>query len=135
MAQAGGVILARIAFLETEFDPLYAALFRIVAGVIFLGILGGFQGKLGAWLQGFWNVRARIILVLAAFAGTYLGIWFQQISVKFVSAGIAQTLSSTSPIFILLLAPVLKESVTPRAGLGATLAVGGIALVFLTPRY
>ncbi|AFY62305.1 DMT family transporter [Synechococcus sp. PCC 6312] len=154
IAQAGGVALARVAFLETEFDPLYAALLRILAGVIFLVALGGFQGKLGDWLQGFWqlkrsfvkgrepsptisgyelNIKACLILVLAALAGTYLGIWLQQISLKFVSAGIAQTLSSTSPLFILLLAPFLKEPVTLRAGLGATLAVGGIALVFLTP--
>lgn len=134
LAQAGGVILARVAFLQTEFDPLYAALLRIIAGVIFLVGLGKIQGKIGEWLKGCWNVRASLILVLAAFAGTYLGIWLQQISVKFVSAGIAQTLSSTSPLFILLLAPVLKERITIRAGLGATLAVAGIALVFLTPR-
>ncbi|MDS3859393.1 DMT family transporter [Thermosynechococcaceae cyanobacterium BACA0444] len=154
LAQAGGVILARMAFLDTEFDPLYAALLRIFAGVLFLVILGGSQGKLGAWLEGFWqlkggarrgndpaanmpsyalNLQACMILVLAALAGTYLGIWLQQISLKFVSAGIAQTLSSTSPLFILLLAPILKEPITIRAGLGAILAVGGIALVFLNP--
>ncbi len=72
-------------------------------------------------------------LLLATFLGTFLGIWFQVAGLRYTaSAGVASTLSSTSPLFVLPLAFfVLHESLSLRAILGALLAVVGVALLFL----
>jgi drug/metabolite transporter (DMT)-like permease len=70
------------------------------------------------------------LLVLAAFMGTFLGIWLQQLSLKYAVAGIAQTLSSTSPLFVLPIAILLGEQVSPRAWFGVLVTLAGIAILF-----
>jgi drug/metabolite transporter (DMT)-like permease len=62
--------------------------------------------------------------------GTYLGIWLQQISLKYTDAGIAQTLFATSPLFALPMSIWLGERVSPRAALGACVALAGVGLLF-----
>ncbi len=63
--------------------------------------------------------------------GPVLGIWLSMIAVKYTQAGIAATLTSTMPVLILpLVMLVHKEKVSPRAALGAALAVAGVALIF-----
>jgi drug/metabolite transporter (DMT)-like permease len=69
-------------------------------------------------------------LVFAITIGTYLAIWLQQVALKLTSAGIMQTLFSTSPLFVLPLAAALGERVSPRAVLGASVALAGIGLLF-----
>ncbi|MEO1337051.1 MAG: EamA family transporter, partial [Myxococcota bacterium] len=71
-------------------------------------------------------------VVFATFLGTYLGIWLLMISLQLTLTGIAATLSSTSPIFILPIARFwMKEPVSPRAIIGATIAVAGIAILVI----
>ncbi len=63
--------------------------------------------------------------------GPVLGVWLSMIAVKYTQAGIAATLTSTMPVLILpLVVLVHKEKVSPRAALGAALAVAGVALIF-----
>jgi len=69
------------------------------------------------------------MLVLAAFLGTYLAIWLQQVAFKFTPAGIAQALLATSPLFVLPIAVMLGDRVTGRAVLGVLVAIGGIWLL------
>ncbi len=67
-----------------------------------------------------------------AFFGPFLGVTLSLVAVKFTSAGIAQTLMSLTPVFILLPAAVIfKERVTLREIVGAFVAVGGVALFFI----
>ena len=68
--------------------------------------------------------------MVAVFIGTYLGIWLQQVSLKYSAAGIAQTLFMTSPLFVLPLAAIQGERISWRAICGAIIAVGGIVLLF-----
>jgi drug/metabolite transporter (DMT)-like permease len=50
-------------------------------------------------------------------------------SLKFAPAGIAQTLSATSPLFAIALARLMGERVTARATLGAIVALFGVTLL------
>jgi drug/metabolite transporter (DMT)-like permease len=52
------------------------------------------------------------------------------VALRFTSAGIAQTLFSTSPLFVLPLAAWSGEWVSARAVLGAVVALVGVALLF-----
>jgi len=56
--------------------------------------------------------------------------WLQQVSISLAPAGIVQTLLSASPLFILPIAALQGQKITPRAVLGALLALGGVALLF-----
>ncbi|MFO7089320.1 EamA family transporter, partial [Arthrospira platensis PCC 7345] len=55
----------------------------------------------------------------------------QQTALKFTAAGIAQTLTSTSPLFVLPIAIAMGDRVSWRAILGALVAIFGVAMLFL----
>ncbi len=129
LAQAVGAILSRAALMATEVDPLWSALLRLLAGVLALGLWGLLRQQLRHWLKGLHTVRIWGTLILAAFGGTYLGIWLQQVALKYTTAGIAQTLAATSPLFILPITTIMGERISMRAFLGASLAVVGIAVL------
>jgi len=131
IAQAVGAVLSRSALTDFNLDPLWSTQIRLLAGtasLIPLVLSQRHQLKLPS-LQ--WSWRLVGIIFITAFASTYLGIWLQQISLKFTATGVAQTLSSTSPLFVLPIAAFLKEKITPRAVIGVLIALSGIALLFL----
>ena len=70
------------------------------------------------------------IIAITAFFSTYLGIFLQQISLKFTAAGIAQTLGATSPLFVLPFAIWTGDKVSLRAFLGVLIALAGVWLLF-----
>lgn len=122
-----GGILARAALASTSISPLWAALLRISAGVISLLPL------LLAQKSNFvYKPTLRVFggISLAAFMGTYLGIWLQQTAIKFTEVGIALTLTNTSPLFILPISAFSGEKLSIRGILGAGIAIFGIATIF-----
>lgn len=69
-----------------------------------------------------------------AVVGPYLGVWMSLVAADRAPLGIAQTLCSLAPIFILPVLVVLyRERVSPRAWIGAVIAVAGCAVLFLVP--
>lgn len=130
-AQASGAVLSRSALADTTVSPLWSSLIRLTAGVI--ALLIWLIGRQYSW-QDLQPLRARkflLILALASFAGTYLGIWLQQTALKYTATGIAQALVATSPLFIIPIAVLTGERVSLRAILGAVVALAGIWLLFL----
>jgi drug/metabolite transporter (DMT)-like permease len=154
--QAAGAVLSRAALADTAVDPLWSSLLRLSAGLAFMAVLAVLQPKrLGeyqpvepqlkelteelpeAWPSN-WQIRWQNSLTalrqppllggvaLAALLGTYLGIWLQQVALKYTAAGIAQALLATSPLFVLPMAAVLGDRVSFRATLGAAIALGGV---------
>lgn len=153
IAQSVGAVLSRLALLNSQISPLESSLIRIIAGVAIALILtvefgypqappiiGGepmtqislisAQRKLFKTMSTF-SLRTYGIIFLAAFGGTYLGIWLQQTSLKYAATGIAQTLLATSPLFVIPFALMLQEKVTFRSFLGVIIALAGISLLFI----
>lgn len=138
VAQAGGAVMSRIALLDSDTSPLASSLIRIGAGVViaiaisFLPAFTNeriFQQKLLSFRL---PPRTLGIVALAAVGSTYLGIWLQQISLKYTSTGIAQTLLATSPLFVIPLSMIMGEKVSLRAIFGVCVAVMGISLLFIS---
>jgi len=129
LGQASGAVMSRGVLANTDIDPLWSGLLRIAAGGIILVILVGSRGQVGAKLRPLRSRQILPMLVLAAFLGTYLAIWLQQVAFKFTPAGIAQALLATSPLFVLPIAVMLGDRVTGRAVLGVLVAIGGIWLL------
>ncbi|AFZ04765.1 protein of unknown function DUF6 transmembrane [Oscillatoria nigro-viridis PCC 7112] len=127
IANAAGAILSRAAFTQIDIDPLWTVALRLSGG---MAVMLCFLKPTN--LDSFQQLKAPKLLgaiILAAFLGTYLGIFLQQISLKYAPAAIAQALISTSPLFILPLAVLAGEKVSIRAVLGVVGAIGGIALL------
>jgi drug/metabolite transporter (DMT)-like permease len=131
LAQAGGAVLSRAALAQTDIEPVWGALVRLSAGVLALLLWAWLMRKpLDGLLKPLQSRRVLGTIVVTAFASTYLGIWLSQISLKFAPAGIAQTLISTSPLFVLPLAVWAGDRVSLRAILGVLVALAGVGILF-----
>ncbi|MBF2027634.1 MAG: DMT family transporter [Oscillatoriales cyanobacterium C42_A2020_001] len=131
IAQAGGAVLSRAALIGTDISPLWSTFVRLAAGILILLIWLVFQQRTVQELKPLRSWRLLGVIAATAFASTYLGIWLQQLSLKYAPTGIAQALSATSPIFVIPIAAIaLQERVSLQAILGASLALGGVWLLF-----
>jgi drug/metabolite transporter (DMT)-like permease len=73
-----------------------------------------------------------LLAFAGAFFGPFLGMWMSLEALDRVPLAVAQTLISLPPILILPLSRLVHiEHISGRAVLGALLAVGGVALLFL----
>ena len=132
-SQAAGAVMSRWALTQTSITALQSAILRLFAGIVFLLIWAAIRRvKLGQWIKSSAPNRGLYALILlAVIIGAYLPLWLQQISFKFTAVGIAQTLLSTSPLFVIPITAIQKEKVSLRAVLGVVIALSGVALLFL----
>lgn len=142
--QAGGLLLSKMGmghgFLppEERLDPQAATLVRMFfAGFGMLPILAirfhrdRLRRLTGLRPQRIGSPRTGLILMACGtVVGPFLGVWMSLITSDLSKLGIAQTLMSLAPLFILPLVMVIhKEKVSARAAFGVLLALGGSALL------
>lgn len=131
LGQAIGSVLSRAALADTTVDPLWSSLLRLVAGLVCIGGLFLWRRRSQPLIpKQTFSVRLLGGVAIAAFFGTYLAIWLQQVALKYSPAGIAQSLLATSPIMVLPMALVIGERITLRAVYGAIVALVGVWLLF-----
>lgn len=126
LGQASGAVLSRAALAGSETSPLWSTLLRLIAGVVVILVLILWRRhpvRSQAFVR---SPRLLGIIAITAFFSTYLAIWLQQVSLKFAATGIAQALSSTSPLFILPIAAATGEKISLRAVLGVCVALVGV---------
>ncbi len=76
--------------------------------------------------------RAAVFMVGGAFAGPFLGVTLSLTALKFTQAGIAASITAIYPILTLILSSRFHgERITARIMVGAFVAVGGVAVLFL----
>jgi drug/metabolite transporter (DMT)-like permease len=132
ISQAVGAVMSRLALLQSQISPLASTLIRLVGGtsIVFILLLlsatSASNSDRPRWQLSPPSIGA---VAVAAFGSTYLGIWLQQIALKFSPTGIAQTLLATSPLFILPLAALMGEKISLRAIGGVLIAISGILVL------
>ena len=133
VGQAVGLIFAKNAFNESDINGFLAAFIRISSSVIFMYPLFVFITKIKNPFSIFRNNKVALTYTLiGSVIGPFFGITFSLISVAHTKVGIASTLMSTVPIIMLPLVKLYyKEKLTWIAIIGAFLAVGGVAMLFL----
>ncbi|GAB4289559.1 MAG: DMT family transporter [Myxococcota bacterium] len=128
--QAGGLVFSKMG-LETV-NALTGTLIRMITSVV---VLFAFVVAFRKWdviKRVFANKEGAAFAVGGAFFGPFLGVTMSLLAVKYTKASVAMTLLSTTPITILPFAILInKERVSPRAALGAFVAVLGVTLLFL----
>ncbi|MCY7278049.1 MAG: DMT family transporter [Phormidesmis sp. CAN_BIN44] len=130
LGQSIGAVLSRAALSGTEIDPLWSTLIRLVGGTIVLAIWVAVRQSPSEMLKPVQSRRLFTVVAGTAFISTYLGIWLQQISLKYAATGVAQALTNTSPLFILPIALWMGEKVSLRAILGVAITLTGVWLLF-----
>lgn len=131
LSQSVALVLSRVALTRTSVDSLQSTILRLAAAVVVLAVWSLLRRK-PLLSRTVFQAQPHLWATLAAatFIGTYLAMWLQQVSISLAPAGIVQTLLSASPLFILSIAALQGQKITPRAVLGALLALGGVALLF-----
>jgi drug/metabolite transporter (DMT)-like permease len=131
LGQAIGVVMTRSVLTQTNLTTLQSTIVRLapamVALIIVIRILE--RGSEKSIKPGFDKKMFGMVL-LSSIIGAYICLWLQQITIENLPAGIAQTMLSTSPIFILPMAAFRGEKNSIRAIIGAVLAIVGITLIF-----
>ncbi len=120
-------------------DPQAATLIRMFfagIGVVPILVLWRLRARrLAAAGHAPWRIGTRkagiAFVVLGTVFGPVLGVWMSLVAADATAVGIAQTLLSLTPIFILPYAALVeREHVSVRAIAGAVVAVAGVALLF-----
>ncbi|MEJ5286518.1 MAG: hypothetical protein CH6_2089 [Candidatus Kapaibacterium sp.] len=133
LGQAGGLILTKYAFKINDIHPLSATFYRIFPAFLMLTMIGIFSKRInGDFFKNLANGKTLGLLVLGSIIGPYLGITFSFIAVTHINVGIAATIMSLQPIFMLPISRYIqKERFSIQSVIGAFLAVIGIAMLFL----
>lgn len=128
IGQALGMVFAKKGI--GSYDPIAAGQIRILAGIVGFSILFTAVGWWGKTKEGLRDTTALGYASIGALLGPVTGVSLSLIAVQLTATGIAATLMSTTPV---LLIPVVvlsrQEKVSARAGLGALIAVIGVALL------
>jgi len=88
------------------------------------------KGAGGGTNASAWRVGI-LFSLCGAVTGPYLGVWLSLIACDRAPLGVAQTLLTLSPVFILPATAIMhRERISLRTAIGALVAVGGAAVLF-----
>lgn len=129
LGQAVGLVLSKRGMVG--YEPLGGAQVRMIVGLVcFVALVAAVR----AWPRMRAALRDRTGLGYAAIGaavGPFLGVSLALFALQHTAAGVAASLLSTSPIFVIPLARWFEgERAGLRGALGAALAVAGVALLF-----
>ena len=128
--QALGNVLTKLG--GGEITALEISVVRLAFGILGLTMVLAATRRLMETVEPLRHRKTAILVVVATFLGTFMGIWLMNAGLRYTYTGIASTLASTSPIFILPLAYFIEgEELSLRSIVGAVIAVAGVAVLFL----
>ena len=132
IGQATGLVLAKNGLGE-GFSPISANLIRIIAATIVLWGFTFFQHKIKETFYVLQKDPKGVLYIIAgAFSGPFLGVSLSLFAIQRVEVGVASTLTSLPPIFLLPISYFLfKEHFGWGAVVGTLLAMLGVAALFL----
>lgn len=129
--QAIGLVLAKRG-MGTTFDPMSATLIRMIAASLAIWMVAAARGEIIQTVKQLGDTKATRALMGAAFLGPTIGVWMSLVAVQHTKAGIAAAIMATYPVIIIPATMIVhKEHPTWRSVVGAVVAVGGVAMLFL----
>jgi drug/metabolite transporter (DMT)-like permease len=132
VAQAVGVILAKEG-LKSGIPPISANVIRMTSAMIALWALTLLrQQTRQTFAQVGKQPRAVLLIFCGAIFGPFLGVSLSLYSLQRADAGVASTLSSLAPIFLMPVSYIVfKERYSWTVILGTIMALAGVTLLFL----
>lgn len=111
---------------------LSATYIRILWGTGAIWVVSLNRGRLKESLGSFKDGRFMTYTMIGTTVGPFLGVWASYLAIEYVEIGIASTLMSLAPIFLIPISFfVFKERPTFRSIIGTAVAIGGVAMIFL----
>jgi drug/metabolite transporter (DMT)-like permease len=135
MGQGFGVVLSKKGMyvgVNVAMNPVSAALIRMLLTGLFVWACAVFVRKLPEVQKAAGNREGIKYTAAGALVGPFLGMTLSMVAVANAPAGVAQTLMSLMPVFIIpVIWIIYRERTSWRGVLGAVVAVVGVALLFL----
>ncbi len=140
-SQGFGVVLAKQGMIggAEEVAPISAQVVRMLAGLLALllawSLFGPRRWMVGARRSGPLRLDRRgwTGMLGGTLLGPVVGVWLSLISVRLLEAGVASTLMAMTPVLVLPFSRWIdRERIGLRAGLGAAIAVAGVAVLALS---
>jgi drug/metabolite transporter (DMT)-like permease len=130
--QATGYVFSKQG-MAGDFSPFLGNGIRMLAAAVALGLMVVFQREVGKNIETLKaNPSAIKQLAIAALIGPVLGVSSSLLAVQHAEVGVASTLTSLSPIFMLPVSHfIFKEKLGWQAIIGTLLAMAGVAILFL----
>ncbi|MCP4704241.1 MAG: DMT family transporter [candidate division Zixibacteria bacterium] len=129
--QAIGLVLAKSG-MSDGIDPLPATFIRMITATAAIWLFSLFKGDIKKTITKLKDSRALWWALGGTICGPFLGVWLSLVAVNNTEAGIAAAIMATAPVLVIpLVIIVYKEKVSIRAFIGAIIAAGGVALLFL----
>lgn len=130
LGQAMGLVLSRYG--APTYDPFGATQIRALAGIIGFALLVTLRREWGSVARAARDSIALRHTARGAFFGPFLGVSLGLYAAQRTGTGVAATMAATVPVLLIPVTIVLfHDRVTIRETLGACIAVGGVALLFL----
>ena len=113
-------------------NPLSVSFVRMIMGALFIWMCVVVMRRLPEVRKALKSKRGMGQTAAGAFIGPFVGVTLSMVAVAYTQAGIAQTLMSLMPVFIIPAIWVLyKQKTSWRGVLGAIVAVIGVAILLL----
>jgi len=130
--QATGAITAKLG-LYGDFPVLSGQIIRVSIAVVGIWILTFLRGKARQTIQALKDQPKAIrFILIASFLGPFLGVFFSLVAIQHTHVGIASTLMSLQPIFLIPIGYYFfKEEISWRSIVGTVVALAGVAVIFL----
>ena len=103
LGQAVGLVLAKKG-LSGDFPALSGVAIRMIVSMIVIWALAFAQGHVRRTIAALRNLPALQTIALGSLVGPFLGVWLSLIAVQATFVGVASTLNSLTPIFVLPMA-------------------------------
>ncbi len=132
LGQAGGMILSKIG-LAGDFPALSGTLIRLATAVVVIWVITIVRGQVASTYRTL-RERPRAFQLLAGgtVLGPVMGVWLSLVAVQNANIGVASTLSSLTPIFLIPISYFMfKERATKQAVVGTVIAIVGMVLLFV----
>ncbi|MCQ2251330.1 MAG: DMT family transporter [Bacteroidales bacterium] len=112
--------------------PFAGTMIRAITGLIGFTVWSLLIGKGPGIIKAFTDGKGMLFAIGAAVTGPFIGVGLSLMATQYTSTGIAQTIMSLTPIFILLPTYLFfHQKITWREIAGAVVAVGGVTLFFV----
>jgi drug/metabolite transporter (DMT)-like permease len=129
--QAIGIVFAKMGMADSV-DPLAGTFLRMVFAAGTIWIVSLFTGSFIRTIKSLKNQKGLLLTFGGAVFGPFLGVWMSLVAVKNTEAGVAMAITSIVPVLVIPWVILFyKEKVSPRAFIGALVAVLGVFILFI----
>ncbi|MEM2869484.1 MAG: DMT family transporter [Thermoplasmata archaeon] len=134
--QGVGLVLSKYGMINASdtgpLSPLSASLIRMLAATIFFALFVSLTGRLGKMREALGDRKGMGMTAAGTLIGPFLGVWISMVAVANADAGVAATLMSLMPVFVIPVVWVVYGQRTSARGiLGALVAFSGVAVLML----